>query len=52
MACGRIVADAWCESHAKGPAVAYGLASDVTGSTGLPAPKKPAPDDVIITCGE
>ncbi len=51
VSCGRVVADTWCESHSRGPAVAYGLASDITGSTGLPTPQ-PAPGDVIITCGE
>jgi hypothetical protein len=52
VACGHVVADSWCESHSKGPAVAFGLASDITGSTGLPAPKKASTGDVIITCGE
>ena len=51
VACGRVVADSWCESHSKGPALAYGLASDITGSTGQATPKA-APGDVVITCGE
>jgi len=51
VACGQIVADAWCESRAKGPAVAFGLASDITGSIGAPAPQS-APGDVVIACGE
>ena len=32
-ACGRVVADAWCESHGMGPSLAFGRAEDVTGST-------------------
>ena len=51
VACGRIVADAWCEAHGKGPAVAFGLAADVTASIGKPVPKT-QPGDVIISCGE
>ncbi len=31
-ACGRIVADAWCEAHGHGQAVAFGRADDVTGA--------------------
>ncbi len=55
VACGKIVADSWCSSRAHGPALAFGLASDVTGSTGAAAradAPKSAPGDVIIACGE
>lgn len=31
-ACGRIVADAWCEAHGYGQSVAFGRADDVTGA--------------------
>lgn len=31
-ACGRIVADAWCESHGLARATAFGPAEDVTGA--------------------
>lgn len=28
--CGRVVADAWCEAHGLGAAIAYGRTDDVT----------------------
>ena len=31
-ACGRVVADAWCEAHGHGQSVAFGRADDVTGA--------------------
>ena len=31
-ACGRVVADAWCEAHGYGQSVAFGRADDVTGA--------------------
>ncbi len=49
--CGRMVADAWCQEHNKGAAVAFGLAADITGSIGAAAPK-PAPGDILVTCGD
>ena len=54
VACGKIVANAWCESQGRGPAVAFGLASDVTASIATrdaPATKT-APGSVVITCGD
>ena len=30
--CGKAVADAWCESHGHGMAIAFGAASEVTGA--------------------
>ena len=47
--CGQIVADAWCEAHQKKQAVAFGLASDITGSIGEKT-RKPEPGDVIVAC--
>ena len=53
VACGRIVADSWCEAHQGGAATAFGLASDVTGSTpGAPAVKRLAGEAVVVTCAE
>ena len=50
--CGKVVANAFCESQGKGPAVAWGVASDITASiSDKPAPKL-APGSVIITCGD
>ncbi|RFB80180.1 hypothetical protein [Methylovirgula sp. 4M-Z18] len=60
QSCGHVVADAWCESHGLGAAVAFGKAEDMTASI-LPAaatanaqnnPPKPAPGTIVITCGE
>jgi hypothetical protein len=50
--CGRIVADAWCESHGRGAAISFGLAEDVTGaiaisSAGVERPHGP----YVIRCG-
>ncbi len=54
IACGQVVADSFCESRGKGTSVAFGLASDITGSTqaSSPVPVKISPGDVIITCRE
>ena len=48
---GKTVADAWCEAHGHGPALAYGLASDLTASIGHVAPKIDK-DAVVITCAK
>lgn len=51
--CGRIVADAWCESHGHGPARAFGRAGDVTAA--IPAASsRPAAeaDATIVACSE
>jgi hypothetical protein len=51
--CGKIVADAWCESHGHGAARAYGPAEDVTaaipGKGTLPAVPAGA---TLISCAE
>lgn len=49
--CGKQVANAWCEAHGHGAAIAYGLASDLTASIGHVSTKidKSA---VVITCGK
>ena len=58
-ACGRIVADAWCEAHGMGQAMAFGPASDITGSTKptqvaalAPAATSITPGSVVVTCGQ
>lgn len=52
-ACGRVVADAWCESHGHARALAFGSAADVTGSvSGTDQVTKVSTDDVLIRCGE
>ena len=54
IACGHVVADAWCEAHGAGPAKAFGLASDVTATIEPASAGAQAidPGAVIITCGE
>jgi hypothetical protein len=48
--CGRIVANAWCESHGFSRAEAFGHAvEDVTGSTQAPMPSRSA-RPISITC--
>ena len=51
--CGRIVADAWCESHGFSRAETFGLAvEDVTGSTATTAATPPSRSQrpISITC--
>lgn len=51
--CGRIVADAWCESHGHGPAQAYGRADDMTASIPAAAPRQPQPvEAMVISCAD
>jgi hypothetical protein len=52
QACGRVVADAWCEGHGFGKASAYGSADDVTGSVAVAQMSAPPRGSVIITCGD
>lgn len=33
-ACGRVIADAWCEAHGMAAAMSFGRAEDITGSIG------------------
>jgi len=53
-ACGRVVADAWCEANGHGVAMAYGKAEDITASVPKDAAldKTPTPDSLLISCGE
>ena len=51
VACGKTVANAWCEAHGHGPAIAFGLASDMTASIGH-APPKIDKGAVVITCAK
>ncbi len=50
--CGRVVADAWCEAHGHGPAIAFGLAADVTDAilTAASADKSQSP--YVVRCGD
>ena len=51
-ACGRIVADAWCEANGLSVATAYGRADDVTGTTLGATPTKVEPGAFIVTCSD
>jgi hypothetical protein len=51
-ACGKVVADAWCEAHGLDQALAFGSAEDMTASTGAPAPRSVDPGSLIVTCKE
>jgi hypothetical protein len=49
--CGKMVADAWCESHGHGAAKSYGRAEDITASIAADAPRQPLrPDAAIVSC--
>lgn len=61
-ACGRVVADAWCEAHGFGQSVAFGRADDVTGTVKAepqddkaklqPIANQVKPGSVVVTCDE
>ena len=51
-ACGRVVADAWCEANGLAAATAYGRADDITGTVAGATPVKIAPDAFLVTCKE
>lgn len=49
--CGRVVADAWCESHGHRAARAYGPAEDVTAAIPASEKRQPIPAGAtIISC--
>jgi len=53
--CGKAVADAWCESHGHGAAVAYGSASEVTGTVQAKTKVRVAAakdSDAVVRCSE
>lgn len=51
--CGKIVADAWCESHGHGPARAFGRAEDLTASISNETPRQTAEAGAtIISCDD
>ena len=47
--CGQVVADAWCEAHGHGHALAYGLRSAITGR---PTPVSAVDEPYVIKCGD
>ena len=50
--CGQVVADAWCEAHGQGPALAFGKTDDVTGAISSPVSQKTPAGAYFVTCGE
>jgi hypothetical protein len=51
--CGRIVADAWCESHGHGPAHGFGPAEDITAAIPTTEPRQPVPAGAtIVACSD
>lgn len=51
-ACGKIVADAYCESHGLGPAKSFGPAADITNATPVSTMGSKAPTGgAVIACG-
>lgn len=52
--CGKIVADAWCESQGFAKAVSFGTAAreDFTGTVSKTSADSPAEQPLTITCGE
>ncbi|MDR3462680.1 MAG: hypothetical protein P4L76_10240 [Beijerinckiaceae bacterium] len=51
-ACGKIVADAWCQAHGLSAALSYGRSDDVTGSVLDTKTPKIAPGSFIVNCAE
>jgi hypothetical protein len=51
--CGRIVADAWCEAHGRGPARAFGRAEDITASiANVSTTDQATPGSFVVSCGQ
>ncbi len=50
--CGRVVADAWCEAHGHGAALAFGRADDVTGAIRVAATPAEGAEPYVVTCGD
>ncbi len=47
--CGQTVADAWCEAHGRGHALAYGLRSAIEGR---PTQVSAVDEPYVIKCGD
>ena len=53
-ACGRVIADAWCEAHGMAASVSFGRADDITASIGTRDVnlRKPEPGTFIVNCSD
>lgn len=51
-ACGRTIADAWCEAHGMAASIAFGRAEDITASIAAPDAKatKLGPGTFVVSC--
>ena len=49
-ACGRVIADAWCEAHGMAVSISFGRADDITASIGSVKPAKMEPGAFIVNC--
>lgn len=47
--CGQVVADAWCEAHGHGHALAYGLRNAIDGRA---TPVSTTDEAYVIKCGD
>ncbi len=60
QACGRVIADAWCEAHGMAASITFGRSDDITASIaepivseqggGNPQPRKLEPGTFVVTC--
>ena len=52
-ACGRVIADAWCEAHGHAHAIGYSKFEDITAAISVAARPSDVPGDaIIVSCGE
>jgi len=50
--CGRVVADAWCEAHGHGAALAFGRADDGAGAISVAATPATGAEPYVVSCGD
>jgi hypothetical protein len=50
--CGRVVADAWCEAHGHGAAIAFGPADDVTSAIPAEIAARKSQRPYVVRCGD
>lgn len=50
--CGRVVADAWCEAHGHGAAIAFGPDDDVTGAIPASVAGNKSQHPYFVRCGD
>lgn len=50
--CGRAVADAWCEAHGHGAALAFGVANDITGAISSRTGPTEGQRPYMVRCGD